>query len=301
MCGLAGIVHYGNRYNLNPLAKALSINCMVRGTDATGYAYVVQNNIEVRKRAVKADKLCFKIPLHSKSVIIHTRHSTQGNARKNINNHPWTGRTDNATFALAHNGVLYNDNILRKTYPIPEPKIETDSFIAVQLLEYKNRLDFESIKFMAENVLGSYSFSIMDNQSNIYLVKGDSPLSIVHIPELKLYVYASTQDILHKALKSVRLSHFRYKIVSITNGDIVKICTDGNIERSSFDFSDSSLHGFNWWDYGLSSGRSRYIKELKQVAKYAGYTEDDIDALLEIGYTPDEIENYIYNMEGYYV
>ena len=53
---------------------------------------------------------------------------------------------------------------------------------------------------MAEEVEGSFSFSILDDRNNLYLVKGDSPISILHFPELKLYVYASTDEILYKAL-----------------------------------------------------------------------------------------------------
>ncbi len=43
-------------------------------------------------------------------------------------------------------------------------KIETDSFVAVQLLKYKNALNFKTIKFMAESIEGSFfSFNILDN------------------------------------------------------------------------------------------------------------------------------------------
>lgn len=63
-------------------------------------------------------------------------------------------------FALAHNGVLVNDKELRKKDHLPKTKIETDSYIAVQLLEYKKLLNEESIKFMAEALEGSFSFSI---------------------------------------------------------------------------------------------------------------------------------------------
>ena len=43
----------------------------------------------------------------------------------------------NCQFALAHNGVLFNDKELQKKYNF-KSKIETDSFVAVQLLKYKN-------------------------------------------------------------------------------------------------------------------------------------------------------------------
>ena len=66
----------------------------------------------------------------------HTRMATQGNCRKNYNNHPFPGRAGGQAFALAHNGVLSNDDILRRKLALPETKIETDSYVAVQLIEY---------------------------------------------------------------------------------------------------------------------------------------------------------------------
>lgn len=47
----------------------------------------------------------------------HTRHTTQGNEKRNYNNHPFTGKCKNLKFAIAHNGVLFNDKELRKTIP----------------------------------------------------------------------------------------------------------------------------------------------------------------------------------------
>lgn len=115
-----------------------------------------------------------------KALIGHTRHSTQGSEKKNFNNHPFSGKCRNAHFALAHNGALTNDKELRKKYKLPKSKIETDSYIAVQLIEQKKTLDNESIKYMAETVEGSFSFSMLDDKNNVWLVKGDSPLSIIH-------------------------------------------------------------------------------------------------------------------------
>ena len=48
---------------------------------------------------------------------------------------------DGDTNALAHNGVLYNDRELRREQHLPTTPIETDSYIAVQLLEQGQQLD----------------------------------------------------------------------------------------------------------------------------------------------------------------
>ena len=64
-----------------------------------------------------------------------TRMATQGSELVNINNHPFPGMAGQTHFSLAHNGVLTNDKTLRKKYKLPATKVETDSYVAVQLLE----------------------------------------------------------------------------------------------------------------------------------------------------------------------
>ena len=58
-----------------------------------------------------------------------------------------------SSFAFAHNVVLYNDILLQKTYSLPKTKIETDSYVAVQLIEKYGSLDFDSLINMAEDVM----------------------------------------------------------------------------------------------------------------------------------------------------
>ena len=65
--------------------------------------------------------------------------TTQGNEKFNYNNHPFYGHADK-NFAFAHNGVLYNDIEVRKEKHLPKTKIETDSYVAVQLIEQQGKL-----------------------------------------------------------------------------------------------------------------------------------------------------------------
>ena len=66
--------------------------------------------------------------------------TTQGSEEKNYNNHPFLGQAGGRQFALAHNGVLHNDLMLRRSLKLPHTKIETDSYVAVQLIERKKAL-----------------------------------------------------------------------------------------------------------------------------------------------------------------
>jgi len=185
MCCLFGIYNYSGHEisNLSNLTNLLAENATVRGTDATGIAYNNNGKLAIHKEAKSAYMVDFRHPDDVVCVTGHTRHATQGDKKKNYNNHPFAGSCKNLRFALAHNGVLINDAELKLQYHLPKTKILTDSFVAVQLLEKKKLLDVESVKFMAEKVSGSFAFTILDSSNVLWLVRGDSPLSLVHLPK----------------------------------------------------------------------------------------------------------------------
>ena len=139
MCSLFGFYNYSNNEikALSELTNKLAKEATVRGTDATGISYNYKNNLVIHKEPKSAYKMNFKHPENTIAVMGHTRHSTQGSEKKNYNNHPFMGKCKNARFTLAHNGIISNNDRLRKEYKIPKTKIETDSYIAVQLIEKK--------------------------------------------------------------------------------------------------------------------------------------------------------------------
>ena len=172
MCGLFGFSKYGTNHipNLSTLTNALAKEASVRGTDATGIATCNKSVISIIKDSKPAYKMDFKHGDSITALIGHTRHSTQGSEKRNYNNHPFIGKVNSSSFALAHNGVLLNDMELRKKLCLPKTKIETDSYIAVQLIESKKALNFDTLKYMAETIEGSFSFSVLDDKNDIYLV-----------------------------------------------------------------------------------------------------------------------------------
>lgn len=301
MCGLYGFFGSNTIKDLSNITNSLAEESSVRGTDATVIAFNYKGQLNILKESKPAYKLNFKHSDSIPAIVGHTRHSTQGSERKNYNNHPFLGKCKNTRFALAHNGVLMNDKDLRIKHKLPKSKIETDSYIAVQLIEHKKKLDAESIKFMAEAVKGSFSFSILDSHNSIWLVKGDSPLSILHFPDLGLYVYASTEEILWRALIETNL--FRelkdgaHENIKISDGDILNILPDGTLVYDKFNYTDCSNYGYrNWWDYETADDYN-YIDDLKMAAVYQGYTAEEIDELIAEGFTPEEIEEIIYYRE----
>lgn len=305
MCCLYGVYNYsGESYSgFEQLNYSLGIEATERGTDATGVA-VLRNDgkINIRKNHVSADKFKVSLPKDLICFTGHTRHSTQGDCRNNYNNHPFFGKCGTTGFALAHNGVIVNDDKLRLQHNLKKTKIKTDSYIAVQLLEKGKMLSFDSVRGMAEEVRGSFSFSIVDVKSRLWLVKGDSPLEIIHFPDKKLYVYASTAEILYKGLVDSFLfrdiKNGNYENVDISSGEIFCFSRDGTIEKDKFFFSGYDESFFNWWEYGITESadeQEQYISYLKLAATQFGYNSDFVGELLKQGFSIYEIEDYIYS------
>lgn len=237
MCCLFGVIDYGRSFSGKQKTKMLSVlakECEVRGTDATGIAYIYNNGIQVYKRPWPARRMRFRIPNEVSVVMGHTWMTTQGSAKKNANNYPWVGHVSEGEFALAHNGVLYNDTFLRRTCQLPKTDIETDSYVAVQLIKKQKALDFSSLRYMAETVEGSFCFTVLDGKNQLWLVKGDNPLCLYHYPKLELYLYASTEEILSRALAKMSVFLGKPEKVDLRMGDILKIDLKGNQECEYF-------------------------------------------------------------------
>lgn len=306
MCCLFGFVDYGHILSRNQRLKlltALSTASEERGTDATGIAYNFGGKQVIYKRPLPAHLMWYRVP-HSPSIIMgHTRMTTQGSEKNNQNNHPFSGATGNTRFSLAHNGVLVNDKLLRQKYKLPATKVETDSYVAVQLLEHCGQIGFDSLQFLAEELEGSFTISVLTEQDELYFAKGNNPLCIYHFPQSKLYVYASTEQILNAGLKNSHLKLGSFEPVRVFTGEILRIDSKGKITRS--EFRDDKLYvSYNipWYDrVWLQEPRppykfpeDPYIRDLKAVAPCYGFSADEIDMLLEEGFSPDEIEEYMY-------
>lgn len=310
MCCLFGVVdisHNLTRKQRLRLLSTLATAAEERGSDATGITYNLGGRQVIYKRPLPAHKMWYRLPASVTSVMGHTRMATQGSELVNINNHPFPGMAGQTHFSLAHNGVLTNDKTLRKKYKLPATKVETDSYVAVQLLEQYGQINFDSLRFMAEELEGTFTITVLTDRDELYFVKGNNPLTIYHFPQSALYVYASTEDILRKGLKNSRLDLGKCEPVRIFTGDILKIDGDGKVARS--EFNDEKLyysrysHWFDWqqyqeprWPYHFEEEacEDSYISDLKAVAACCGVYPEDIDALLAEGVSLEEIEEYLY-------
>ena len=307
MCCLFGMVDYKDtlsRRQKTKMVRALAEASEARGTDAAGIAYNAGGTLHIDKRPGPAHTIHFTAPKEAKVIMGHTRMTTQGSALKRQNNHPFAGRARREGFALAHNGVLYNDKLLRRIHDLPQTSIETDSYIAVQLIEKQGALNFDSLRFMAEEVEGSFCFTVLDRKDNLYFVKGDNPLCLYHYPELGLYLYASTKEILRNAIGKMRLAGTP-EPVTLHCGDILKINAQG--ERMQTTFSTEQFF-CTWSPYfwpqsampvparakTLDDPEAAYLNELKTIANWYGYDNALVDSWLAEGFSTDEIEEFLY-------
>ena len=308
MCAIFGVLDYKGKLTAAQrlhMVKSLSVAAEIRGTDATGIAYFQRDKLCIQKAPKPARKMKYRIPAEVQYIMGHTRMTTQGNPKQNQNNHPFAGQAGNQKFALAHNGVLTNDWELRFAENLPETEVETDSFVAVQLIEKEKKVTFLSIQKMAEKVQGSFTFTILDQKNNLYFVKGENPLMIYHYPDIGLYLYASTTEIWDNALFSLDVENVNHEVIQLKIGDILRIDNQGKQEVASFELIEHYSWFSPWTTFDLpirkrKSTRSHatqqeYIQAVKTVAIFHGFEAEFIDGLISDGYTLDDIEDMIYN------
>lgn len=296
MCAVFGYLDYKGKVSnaiLKNLIQNLSIAAEVRGTDATGISYVNHGKVVIFKKAKPAHKVKLYFPRNTRAVVGHTRMTTQGSEKYNYNNHPFDGRCGTETFALAHNGVLYNHAEWKAKYHLPKTPIETDSYVAVQLLEQKKQLHAEIIKRMAELIEGSFVFTILRNDNTLFLVKGNNPLTLYHFPKVGIYVYASTKTILDNALQQVNLSDKCCEI-DVSEGEILEIASNGKLSKTIFAMQDSVFSPYNWdnLNWYETEEQEEFLLECCQMF---GVSEEDVYLLLDYGFSADEIEEMLMN------
>ena len=303
MCCLFGFYDYGGTLSAkqkNRIISALAISSEIRGTDATGIAYRTGTKLCIYKRPFPARWMRFRLPAEVKAVMGHTRMTTQGSEMQNCNNHPFYGVADGNAFALAHNGILSNDKLLRLEKKLPASRIETDSFAIVQLLEQAGTIDLDTLRITSELLRGSFTYTVLDDHERLYIVRGNNPFCLYHWPEQGLYLYASTQAVLDAAVFKIRkLFSGSMQKIPVEEGEILRLSPDAS--RASETFSMKKLYQFQlcqspyygscWPDVQDNTG---YAEELRRIAPAFGFSTKDVDTLLRGGMLPEEIEEYFY-------
>jgi glucosamine 6-phosphate synthetase-like amidotransferase/phosphosugar isomerase protein len=283
MCGIFGYVYYGADAAISrsctrmKLYRALAEASLVRGRHASGIAYVEGSELIVQKKPRDIISADYSFPDETRVLIGHCRLTLFDNYDNNANNHPFRGETqDGKSFALMHNGILADLAKLRRVHGLPATNIETDSYAAAQLLNQAKEINLDSLRAMCEALHGSYIFTLLDENSNLYLLRGDVPVYLVHFKDEELYLYASTRDIFEAAIlpsdlglayqtNNIDLARSRVERIVLERGDILKIAVDGGITRTRFRFNEDRAIYHNWYAHEITE-----TAEMKEQIKNLG-------------------------------
>ena len=145
---------------------------------------------------------------------------------------------------------------------------------------------------------------MLTDDNTLYISKGDNPLCLLHFKELGLYVYASTKEIMAKAIARCFLKKHTFEGVAVEEGAIIRIDSKGELERGCF-MVDEKYYGYA---YGLGRRLSYfddyydYLDEmgygdLFEVCSSFGLSQDDLLLLYEMGYDDEEIETMLYDTD----
>ncbi len=249
MCGLFGVVAYRSKNTdmISKMVMALGKESEVRGTDAGGLSLVMKDlgMTTVRNAGAISRSGVFQKLNANRVVMGHTRMTTQGTATHAYNNHPFPSKA--GAYTMAHNGIISNDHELAREHKLPDTKVETDSYIVVRMLDHLHNgvISFDTLRSVAEQLQGQFNLTF-HTHDGIWIVRHNNPLEVINLESEGMVIYASTRDILVKALKSYYdttdmldylLTHKGscYGTTIKTNsGDIILIRKNGEIERGSF-------------------------------------------------------------------
>jgi glucosamine 6-phosphate synthetase-like amidotransferase/phosphosugar isomerase protein len=126
--------------------------------------------------------------------IVHARLASQGNPRKNENNHPMFS----GACAVIHNGVISNDDTLFKDLKLKR-SAETDSDIIRAIID-EHGFSEKAYKNL-NKICGSVAAAVFhpEFKHRILLLRSGSPMSLASTENM--FVFASEQDTIYKAMK----------------------------------------------------------------------------------------------------
>jgi len=169
-----------------------------RGRDASGFAFIRDNNLLVSKAPIKSSEFVktddWKELVLPSSMILHTRMKTQGSEKNNANNHPLFSKNG---IAIVHNGIIYND---KEIFGKKQRDAEVDSESILHLLSMKMKGD--RIKRLFEKVEGSFAVAMLDKYfpERLVLIKKDNPIDLYFDSKDDIFYFCSEREIMQEAL-----------------------------------------------------------------------------------------------------
>jgi glucosamine 6-phosphate synthetase-like amidotransferase/phosphosugar isomerase protein len=206
MCGIGGLILLEER-NVKAYDKevrTLLAGLQSRGMGASGLSVTDMKKPETRviKWAKPAAKLAKRVDLSAEVgdiVLLHARAATQGSVEDSRNNHPILTKNG---IALIHNGIVSNDKEVREKYKLVCDG-EVDSEVILRMYEKKG------IKKAIKSVSGSNAFVIADpTKGKAFFYADGNPLHISLVPDKKIIMFASEEDMMDEAVGTKILNFF---------------------------------------------------------------------------------------------
>jgi glucosamine 6-phosphate synthetase-like amidotransferase/phosphosugar isomerase protein len=198
MCGIMGYYSFGNTMpDKDKITNMFSL-LESRGRDASGIAFIRDNNLIVNKDAIRSSEFVktneWKELVLPSSIILHTRMKTQGSEKNNANNHPLFSKNG---IAIVHNGIIYND---KEIFGKKERDAEVDSESILHLLSMKVKGD--KIKRLFDKVEGSFAVAMLDKYfpERLVLIKKDNPIDLYYDSKDDIFYFCSEREIMQEAL-----------------------------------------------------------------------------------------------------
>lgn len=204
MCGIMGYYSFGKTIpDKNKITNMFSL-LESRGRDACGFAFIKDNNLVVKKDAVRSSEFVqtndWKQLTLPSSMILHTRMKTQGSEKNNANNHPLFSKNG---IAIVHNGIIYND---KEIFGKKQRDAEVDSESILHLLSMK--LKGDRIKRLFDRVEGSFAVAVLDKNDpeRLVLIKKDNPIDLYYDSKDDILYFCSEREIMQEALNIEKIT-----------------------------------------------------------------------------------------------
>ena len=199
MCGILGWYRWGTKTPSPALLPALLTENLIRGKDATGFAYqdTRDDQVYVLKAPLPANEFIAEAErtnpaiwnqvANSRIVIGHTRAKTQGDPAQNENNHPVAFKN----WLAVHNGMISNDDDLFEKFN--EPRFAAVDTAAIPLVLAAGSTSTESLTNLG--LLGGMVTSAiwnLETPETLYLVRlGFNDVYLFMLPAEEMLIFSS--------------------------------------------------------------------------------------------------------------
>ena len=157
-------------------------------------------------------------------------------------------------------------------------------------MEQHERIDISAIRDTAEMLDGTFALTVL-SRKGLFFVRGSSPLYICRFPSKGLILYASTQEILERALQRAGFQYYHQKI-DLQPGEIIEVDRRGTGTANHLLFSAPYYYDYSPWQLTPSDHETALI-----YAKPLGLTVEEVEVLLSNGFTERDLDDMAVDRE----